>query len=72
MAATEALKGQGGWMTLIEWRCEGCGRLLMETNAVPGMVNKMKCPKCGALNVLRVAPPVGERPPMPGYEKRAS
>lgn len=55
-------------MTLEAWRCEQCGKLLAETNLAPGSVNRMKCPRCGTWNTLRVAPPVTVRPG--SYEKR--
>jgi phage FluMu protein Com len=53
---------------LEQWRCENCGKILMDTNHAPGMVIRIRCKNCETWNTLRVAPPVVERPG--GYEKR--
>jgi phage FluMu protein Com len=55
-----------------EFRCEACGKVLMEYNMPTGGHIRKRCPKCGRMNILTVVKqPSGPSAPKSSEPKRS-
>jgi len=44
-------------MSLVEYRCPDCKRLLFKSDCPGGRV-QVPCPRCGTVKMVRVIPPI--------------
>ena len=56
-------------MPVEQWRCENCNHRLGDISRPHGLIARIKCPKCGHMNVIRIDAPPAETKPI-AYETR--